>query len=164
MSAKVFLSPARIKEIKSEIKEMTSMIRGDSDSHEGAGVGFSSHSADHIGDKGEIIKEINKNKKLLKDHTPFKLSPKQRDKANKFMKQRKKWIQEHQPSYQTHRTFYPKGSGTAKSETNFEMAIQEQMNWQKKSPQIVKEYRYLARLLDPKNPNAGNIEILRRGQ
>jgi hypothetical protein len=159
MTAKVFLSPARIKEIKADIKEQENMLRGKGSSE---GVGNFAYTKEKISDKGEILKEIAKNKKLLKEHTPFKLSPKQRDKANRLMKQREKWIREYQPSYREHRTFYPKG--TAKRDTDFEQAVQHQMHWQRKSPQIVKEYRYLARLLEPNNPSAGNTEILRRGR
>lgn len=161
MPAKTFLSHARIREIKSEIKEHERMLKGTGTTD---GVGYFKHTADQISDKGEVLREIGKRKKLLKDHTPFKLSPKNRDKANRLMKQREKWIREYQPSYQEHRTFYPKGSGTAKSETNFELAIQHEMSWQKKSSQVVKEFKYLARLLDPDNPSAGNTEILRRGR
>jgi len=161
-----FMSPARAKEIKQEIRELERMIDPDgADDGAGSGVGFMKHTASQIADAGQIHHEIKQKRTMLKKHTPQKFaSPKAANAAFAWAKKAEKWIINNMPDQKNHREFYPKGVGTARRETNFEQAIQNELQWQKKSPKIVEQYRYIMQRLDPSNQNAGNIERLRRGQ
>lgn len=44
-----------------------------------------------------------------------------------------------------------------------ESAIKKHMAWQEKNAALCREYKRIMRVFEPDNPNAGNIELLRKG-
>lgn len=128
----------------------------------GGNVGYHEHAKNRIVDTGEIKSEIAKKQKHLRDFSPKEFTGKDRDKYYKKAKKYARWIHENMPPNKEHKMMYPKGVGTARSEVNFDQAVQNQVKWQLNGQKVVEAYKHIMRRLDPQNPTITNIERLRR--
>jgi len=148
---KQYATPQRINEIETEIRELDNMLRGKNPADV---IGASSHFASRI-DKTDVLREIGKKKKELKDFTPEPISGQEANKINAWCKQAEGWIKDRMP---TRKELDRK----EKDSTNFEEAVRKQLEWMKKGDQVVNAYRHYMRRLDPSNPTLTNIERFRR--
>jgi len=145
----VHITVDQIKEIKSDITSMENMLKADIAS-----------GRPKIQDKVEFIGEINKKKKILKDHTPKAFRGKKKNEAYTRAKKLKKIIQDAMPSKKAYYQPYPKDG----SSFDFERVVKQQMDFQnnKKMQAAVQEYKHLMRRIDPSDPSITNIELLRK--
>lgn len=160
---KTFLTPQRISEIKSEIRQKEAMLNADRREVELAdGVGYYSHIKSHLSSPTEIKQDISKLKRTLHDGTPHKYTGEQANRAYAYAKKLETWIRANIPDNRTHGTPYPEKKNTAHADTSFEAAVRREMHWMKHSGRVISMYRYLMRRIDPDNPDLGNIERFRR--
>ena len=160
-----FLSEARVAQIKSNISEDIRMIEGADDRRED--VGYFKSTAGMI-NKRDVVKRINKNKQLLKDHTPVKFTGVRADRAYNDWKKLRKVIKDNIMTKKQVHMPYPKESedgvslATAKEDTDFEEAVGRQRFVNDNIDRMVEVYRYLGARIDPDNPKMRSIEELRR--
>jgi len=145
----VHVTVDQIREIKSEIRQMENMLKADIAS-----------GRPKIQDRNEFIGEINKKKKVLKDHTPKPFRGRKKNEAYTRAKKLKKFIQSAMPSKKAYYQPYPKDG----SSYDFEAVVKQQMDFQtnKKTQDAVQEYKHLMRRIDPQDPTITNIELLRK--
>lgn len=145
---KTFMTPQRIKEVKSEVAELERMLLSDA-------------AGKHIQDPGEVKREISKKKKMLTEFTPQKLTGQKANKAYAWARKFEVWFKEHQlPNKALHQS-YPKGNDVS---VDFEQAVQEQTRimGNPRIQEAIRTYKHIMRRIDPENPMITNIERLRR--
>lgn len=147
------LSPARVSELKQEIKHLEGMYRADQTSGN-----------PKIGDKNEFFKDVNKKKKELKEFAPKEFKGEVRNKAYKELKKLKKFIQNQMPNSKMYFQKQIKDSDGHSKYQDFEGAVRQQMHFQQDPTCIkaVRRYKNIAARLDSSDPTIKNIELLRK--
>lgn len=154
----VFASEAVLREKKEEIKEMESLLAG------GKADRDVSYRNDKIQDPDLIKNEIRKRQAFIEKHTPQRLKGEAANKAYRRAKELAAEIKEMMPSEKMFNQRYPRSSDNHSRASDFEKAVQQQMEFQKAGTKKVEEYRYLMARLDPANPMVRSIEQLRRAR
>ncbi len=160
-----YLTAPQVKAIKQEVEELERMMEGAEDGNihaERAGVGYFAHASKHIEDPSDLIAEISKKKKVLRDFSPTQLKGIAKDKAWGKYKQVAKWIHNNMPTAREFNTWYPKGVGTAKEDVNFNQAVERQMQWQQNGEKAVLILRNLGARIEPGNSKLLDADRLRR--
>ena len=152
-----FITPERVREIKSEIKVLERQLSGGDDASS-AGVGFMDHAVRQVSNPEDINREILKKKKHLEEGTPKPFETVAlKNSAYHWAKKAEKWISEHAPKGNDVFIKYPK---PGKEEHDFDRSVKRMTDWMKKGNKVVSQYRYIMRRLDPNNPDAGKIRGL----
>jgi len=140
------LTPQQETEIRREISDLERMIIADRQLK-----------TPKIQDETEFRANIQKKKKLLDDHTPRPLRPKEKDQAAKRVKELDKIIAEHMPRK---KDYYRR----ATQDMDFERAVNQQMVFQqnKQLQGMILERKHLLGRLEPQDPHIRNIENLRK--
>lgn len=147
----VHASVDQISEIKRDIDSLERMLKSDQ-----------SQTTPKITDLAEFKGEINKKKKILKDHAPKKLKGQKANKAYDEAKRLKKIIQDAMPSRKDYFQRYPKGEDG--HDFDFERIVKQQVDFQT-NPKItgaVRQYKSILRRIDSSDPTISNIELLRK--
>ena len=155
---KVYASESVLREKKEEVKELESMLQGGQVER---GVSFRS---DKIQEPELIKHEIAKKKRFIESNTPKKLKGEEANRAYKRAKELAAELKEAMPTQKSFSQRYPNSSDRASKTTDFEKAVQQQMDFQKKMGNKAMEYRSLMARLDPGNPMVRNLEALRRAR
>ena len=144
----VHATDRQIKEWEQEVKDLENMLKSDRVSEN-----------PKISDKVEFMKEINKKKKLIKNHSPKPLTGEEKNKWYAKAKEIEKVLQEHMPRKSAHGMKYPKGY-----DHDFERAVKQEIAYMTnpKLKRLQLAYKHIMRRLDPQDPTVTNIERLRK--
>lgn len=145
---KVFGTPEQIAEVKQNIEETEKMLRSGDESRSSS-VGYFAHSAKAL-DVEEVRKSLAVQKATLERITPHKLTGKKANKAYEYAKTLKTWIIEHQPK----QTFamYPRAKDSASKASDFERAVNRQVEWLKHGDKKIQEFHSIMQQVDPSAP------------
>ena len=145
----VHASVAEITELKKDIANLERMYEADQKSRN-----------PKIQDVEEFRAEIDKKKKVLKDHAPKKFSGERSNKAYAEAKRLKKIIQDAMPTRKEHSLRYPKDG----SSYDFERAVNREMAFMTNSKvqEAIRHYKHLLRRIDPSDLSIDSIEVLRK--
>jgi len=151
----VYASPEQIREVKTEINQLTRMLKGKQIERGVFGR------ADKIQDKDAILQEIRQKEKFLETYEPKKLRGEAANKAYARAKELEEKISE---CLQGSKDYFQKYADKGKDGLAFDRAVDHEMRLMKdkKYKQMVKEFRAIMRQLDPDNPTLGNLERFRR--
>ena len=149
-----FITPERVREIKSEIKALERQISG-GDDNSSMGVGFMQHAVSQVSNPEDIQREISKKKRHLEDGTPKPFETvAMKNSAYNWAKKAERWIKENAPQGKDVFIKYPK---PGVEEHDFDRSVKRMTNWMQKGNKVMSQYRYIMRRLDPKNPDAGKL-------
>lgn len=149
----VHITPAQVREIKSEVNELEKMFKADQAS-----------GRPKIQNEIEFKAEIKKKKKVLQNHAPKKLKGPKANRAYRLAKELKKKIQAAMPSSRAYFQQYPKSSDKHNRQADFERTVAQQIAFMQNSEiqRAIQQYKHILRRLDPNDPTVSNIEGLRK--
>jgi hypothetical protein len=144
----VHASDRQIKDWKGEISHLENMLKADRASGN-----------PKIADEGEFRGEINKKKKLIKEHSPKMFKGEKANKALRLARKIEKVLQEHMPRKRDHEMKQPTGYSK-----DFERTVEQEMAYMTnpKLKELQLAYKNIMRRLDPQDPTVTNIERLRK--
>lgn len=144
------MNKAEVEVVKDEIRHLEGMMKS------WAGQKY-------ISDKGSIMKEIREKKKIIETHSAQKYSGEEGNKAYLRAKKLAEGIRKKLIDKKSYYQRYSKDSDSHTKQMDFERAVNHQVALMKDShyQDMILEYQYHMKRLDPDDPTISNVELLR---
>ena len=115
-------------------------------------------------DRRQIMGKIKQNEKVLNERTAPRVSGSEKDQMARRAVELEKNIKQGMPTRDEFMGKRKTNDIGGKYQEAQENAINKQIRWQTEKAEAVREWKRIKRTLDPENPQASNVEILRQGK
>ena len=149
---KILLTKEQVAEVKKRIQDAEKLLKDDRP-----------WVRNKITDEAEIRKEIDRDKKLIENHSPKRLRGAKQNKAYKEAQVLAEKIKEAMPRVGEYYQRSPKDSDGHTKKSEFDKVVRQQMKFQTdpRIKQMIIRYKNIMRRIDPDDPTISNIEALR---